>query len=182
MTIAKTISWSKWYNPWDHEHTNFKEEADVFEEEVGTYKDSFEEHTKKQQTGNKVLVSPLGAITVLTPRAIEELMNFWIGNTNFKLSVPLCKIIEGTDGVESFEVISPYRMRVAFAQLFKPGTVIHAISNNITEYFNTLEIQDTPKVKDLSTMLSDRTLLTRAPWLVRERNVQNDQKSEKSDT
>jgi hypothetical protein len=162
---AKTISWSKWYNPWDNDYTNYEEDDE--EQEDKPYKDSFEEHAHKKQTGQKVLVSPMGAVTLMTPRAIEELMNFWIGQTNFKLNNPICRIIGETDGVESFEVISPYRMRVAVATLYQPGQTMNLISQNVNDYFGELKIIDTkPPKRFIGQILADKSLLEKAPWLV----------------
>lgn len=82
--------------------------------------------------GTQMLFSPMGVFKVP-----EELVNpnkaytFWCGHTNFRLTLGTVEVIENTDGVEVFDVLSPYRFRIGIAKLFKSVEVKHDIVQRV---------------------------------------------------
>jgi len=63
----------------------------------------------------------------------DEVMNFWIGHTTFRLTAPIMKLVEDTKGVESLEVYTPYRMRIGVGKLFQPKNVTSEIGHSINK-------------------------------------------------
>lgn len=80
----------------------------------------------------QMLFSPMGVFKVP-----DELVNpakaytFWCGHTNFRITQGTVEAIENTDGVEVFDVLSPYRFRVCIAKLFKSVEVKHDIVQRV---------------------------------------------------
>lgn len=116
------IMWEKFKNPY--------EDIDMeMEEEVDEYDDAYEEQEKKHQKIQPVILTPQGPIGIY--RLTDDVMNFWIVHTTFRLTGPIMKLVSKTSGVESVEVYTPYRMRIGVGKLFPMGNVKSEIDNSI---------------------------------------------------
>jgi hypothetical protein len=125
-----TIAWEKWKDPWTWDE-------DTTDEEDG-WDDSWQEresNIKTAPTGQKMVMTPMGAIPLVVENSPARTFNFWIGHTDFHLSKGVVKTVSKTTGVEAVNVYSPYRMRVAVGKLFKPSEVFHQINIAIDKYF-----------------------------------------------
>jgi hypothetical protein len=72
-------------------------------------------------------VTPFGIIPMRESNLPSALWNFWMGHTNFLLTKPAVNLIKATPGVETVDVISPYRFRMAVAEQFEQGAVMRAV-------------------------------------------------------
>jgi hypothetical protein len=132
------IVWEKWENPyieegdgWDKSHPIENQDGDPFDDES-------EEELTQVPVGLKVGVTMSGGLVPITEyNNITAHFNLWTGYTNFKITNDVANIISyHCDGVESFDVISPLRMRVGVGKLFRPKDVCP----NILEQINKLLI------------------------------------------
>lgn len=150
----KLISWNKWDSPWKKNKESDEDEVDF--------------DAKDSPTG-KVLIGPMGIVPLHDKVLSEEVFNFWVGNTNFKITLDICNIISRSDGVESFEVISPYRMRIAVAKLYKPTNVFNDIGQAVNNYFTQKEkaqhIERAANKKSTIYDLLSQETLDKVPWL-----------------
>lgn len=64
--------------------------------------------------------------------------NLHIMYTNFPISEPLAKILNIFPGVETLDIITPYRAKISFGKLFEEEEVQAGIRKSITVYFRTL--------------------------------------------
>lgn len=122
--MKNSIIWSKWQNVLGHgdnipqyipedEVTKF----DNFDPEDNS--DDLDESDIYESETNPVVVTPVGMIPINPFNDPTKVFNFWVGETNFKLSEKLVFIINNTLGVEVLDVFSPYRFRVAIGNNFK---------------------------------------------------------------
>jgi succinate dehydrogenase flavin-adding protein (antitoxin of CptAB toxin-antitoxin module) len=102
--MSKIIDWQKWTPP-------FEPEPDDFENDV------------KQLDYYRKLFSE-----------IDKEFNLWILHTNFYIDEEVSKIIEFTHGVESFDILSPYRARIGFGKLFEPEETKQSVRDNINKF------------------------------------------------
>lgn len=65
--------------------------------------------------------------------------NFWTGHTNFRLSQPVVLIINSVLGVESLEVVSPYRFHISVGQRFDQTDVKSAVQTQVIEFLKEYE-------------------------------------------
>lgn len=87
---------------------------------------------------------------VVTPMGvIPDDWNFWIGHTDFKITRDLADIIMKTSGVESFEVGSPYRFRVAIGLAFESKAVKLEIQSRLGIEKKGLEPEIASKVDEI---------------------------------
>jgi hypothetical protein len=66
--------------------------------------------------------------------ASSEIFNFWTGHSNFPITKKISDIIENTDGVETLNIFTKYRFRIAIGKSFKDSIVMTNINNNVYEY------------------------------------------------
>lgn len=120
------IVWKKWHNPWLCDDDGWdKSYEDVDDWEL---KDEFSPDTA---IGAKVISTKSGFIPITEYNNPSVDFNLWTGYTSFRITRDILSIIRQVDGVESLDIISPYRMRVGFAHLFTPSDVSKEIIKRI---------------------------------------------------
>lgn len=142
------IIWQKWVDPFfgdseeieDDKWSNSIYEND--ESEISSYDDK-EESKLDNTSGNilnkqpvKVIATPMGIIPMNEHTASGKIFNFWIGHTNFDITQKIVSIIESTDGVESLDIFTRYRFRIAVGKAFDDSCTMRQINNRVYEYIN----------------------------------------------
>ena len=107
-------------------------------EEDDGYTDSYEDEEEVEQHPGKlqphpIILGPQGPIGIY--KLSDEVMNFWIGHSDFQLTATILHLIEDTAGVESLEVFTPYRMRISVGKMFQPRNVMGSIGESINSHF-----------------------------------------------
>ena len=87
----------------------------------------------------KVIASPMGLIPYNEHTASGKIFNFWLGHTNFDITINVSKIIENTDGVEALDIFTRYRFRVAIGKCFGASETMVRIQENICRYLDEQE-------------------------------------------
>lgn len=122
-----TITWEKWRDPLGFDEP--QEENEVFQEEDGTTRDVHIKRTKCH-----VIQTPFGIIPFNENLACSEVFNFWTGHTNFAVTKKIADVIEDTDGVETLNVFTKYRFRIAIGKSFNDSVVMRDINKNVYGY------------------------------------------------
>lgn len=143
------IVWQKWIDPFgqdqeesislDYENENpdlssVYSRIDKNEEAID---DEDEFLIKKRSI--KVIASPMGLIPYNEHTASGRIFNFWLGHTNFDITINVSKIIENTDGVEALDIFTRYRFRVAIGKCFGASETMVRIQENICRYLDEQE-------------------------------------------
>ena len=98
------------------------------EEEESLYKELSEE----DMTGFKsikTIMTPFGMMPLTEQSLASNYFKFWTGHTNFKLLKSHINTISMVDGVETVDVLTPYRFRIAVAKLFIDRNVMVSVRN-----------------------------------------------------
>ena len=98
------------------------------EEEESLYKELSEE----EMTGFKsikTIMTPFGMMPLTEQSLASNYFKFWTGHTNFKLLKSHINTISMVDGVETIDVLTPYRFRIAVAKLFIDRNVMASVRN-----------------------------------------------------
>lgn len=134
------IMWNKWQDPITKTQTKLKEyfqnelrdqnlEQDLYDKE--NQFDSFE-----NSQSNPISFMPIPAGLTLSPFMPDfSSFNFWIGHTNFNITHPILEIINQVPGVETLNLFSPYRFRIAVGQAFDENIVKQNVAQSIMQYF-----------------------------------------------
>lgn len=124
------IVWQKWFDPFGDDdapelglhHTNDEESDDV----EGHY-----EEVREIQKPMRAIATPMGLIPYTENTASGKIFNFWVGHTNFNVNNNIVDIIENTDGVETLDVFTRYRFRIAIGKVFDDAKVMKEINDQV---------------------------------------------------
>lgn len=122
------IIWEKWKDPLGFDEPT--EETEEYEDN----EDGIEKNIKIKRTRCNVIQTPFGIIPFNENMASSEIFNFWTGHTNFAITNKISNIIENTDGVETLNVFTKYRFRIAIGKSFKDSLIMRNINKNVYEY------------------------------------------------
>jgi len=144
------IIWQKWMDPFGEDDIidlfddsdNMKQEFDNFEvedeeneEDQSNLKQIFKNHNLITNRKNiKVMATPMGIIPFTENTASSKIFNFWIGHTNFNITKNIALLIESIAGVESLDIFTRYRFRIAIGKAFKDSDVMQDINQSVYEY------------------------------------------------
>ncbi len=138
-----SIIWQKWFDPFGLDDNLDVPDIDNLEEEFSNFissdtddntdvinNDNYLEH-KKFKGRVKVLATPMGIIPLNDNTASNKIFNFWLGHTNFDITHHIARIIELTDGVETLDVFTRYRFRIAVGKAFDDSNVMREINSRV---------------------------------------------------
>lgn len=140
-----TIIWEKWYDPYGLDDQIFPEsdlDSDydysddelngVESEQIAEAMEEIEDIRDKKYKGEiKVITTPMGIIPLNDNTASNKIFNFWTGHSNFDITANILRIIEDTDGVETLDVFTRYRFRIAVGKAFDDSIVMRNINKKI---------------------------------------------------
>jgi len=131
--IDPIIIWEKWVDPFGqnmdsvewpgYDEQEFSEDDDIDEQ-------YFKKPTKEVKKINAIVTS-MGIIPYNEHTDCTKIFNFWIGHTNFDISKIIAQTIEKINGVETLDIFTRYRFRVAFGKAFNDRDVMSEINNAV---------------------------------------------------
>jgi hypothetical protein len=132
------IIWEKWQDPilshlGDINNNKLSDEnidEDIDEDIIGY------EETEKISYKYPIIITPMGMLPYSEKTSCETVFNFWTGHTNFSISKDISDILERCDGVETLDVFTRYRFRIAIGRAFKDSSIMTTINKKIYEYIN----------------------------------------------
>lgn len=138
-TLEPLIVWEKWLDPFgkdltDAKWTDYDNDLEFFN--TGNEEEDDDVGIKVPNNPIKVIATPLGLIPYNEHTASSKIFNFWIGHTNFDISLNIKEIIETIKGVEVLDVFTRYRFRIAIAKCFDETKVKTDINNQLSQFIN----------------------------------------------
>lgn len=130
------VYWEKWVDAYEQE---LQDEASIIEqlksmelefseEEEQLYEELSDEGMRGFKS-IKTIMTPFGMMPLTEQSLASNYFKFWTGHTNFKLLKSHIHTISMVDGVESIDVLTPYRFRIAVAKLFIDRNVMASVRN-----------------------------------------------------
>lgn len=99
----------------------------------GTIEEGEDKNTKKSSS-IRVMATPMGIIPITENTSSSKIFNFWMGHTNFSITHRVAEIIEETEGVETLDVFTRYRFRIAIGKAFTDSSVMKNINDSVYEH------------------------------------------------
>ncbi len=129
----------KWIDPYlfdlsDVEWPGYDDDNDNENVYDDGYSDSEENEDITHMGKMKVLATPMGLIPMTEHSTPSKVFNFWEGHTNFNITDGVKEIVNKTDGVETFDIFTRYRMRIGIGKIFKPKDVMYSINTSLNKY------------------------------------------------
>lgn len=133
MNKFYTIVWEKWKDPLGYDDQN--------NDHLSSNNDDYETQNNEEQTDQiskkikcHIISTPFGIIPFNENTASSEIFNFWTGHSNFAITVAVANIIDDIDGVETLNIFTKYRFRIAVGKAFNDSEVMREINKKVYEY------------------------------------------------
>lgn len=154
----RLIVWEKWHDPfgqdadqteWPGAHGTFatdkiiqtsqhhhsqQEEWEEEEFEPEDYEAAQVEHQRQNMKQNRIMMitTPMGVVPITEHTRAGSLFNFWTAHTNFRITKEILEILDNTDGVETLDIHTPYRWRIAIGKAFSAPEVKKGIQDALS--------------------------------------------------
>jgi hypothetical protein len=140
--MTKRIIWRKWRDPlaplvrgrpFDGTEREEDEDNPDFHSAVATFdrEGDYPQKAEKHNWSGPAIVGPIGAIPLHESNLPGSLFNFWVGDANFDLTARVRDTIATVPGVESLDLFSRYRFRIAIGRAFTTKEVLSAIDQAV---------------------------------------------------
>lgn len=96
----------------------------------GLIDDNNEEYEEDEDCIGQIHGVILNTITNRNPNNYED-FNFYIGHSNFYITRAIVEYLSKTEGIESLDILSPYRFRIAIGKLFLPEEILSSIEEHL---------------------------------------------------
>jgi hypothetical protein len=131
----RTIIWQKWADPFgqdfdDMDWTDY-DKKDFSDDSIETDTDIVQDKPEIKTQYIQVIRTPMGIIPMNEHTACGKIFNFWTGHTNFNISESVASDIENTEGVETLDIFTRYRFRIAIGKAFRDSLVMQTIQNKL---------------------------------------------------
>ena len=117
------VYWEKWVDVYQEEIDEIDQALSEFEDLQDLEYDIDPEMMEKLESmanmpSIKTIMTPFGMMPLTEQSLASNHFKFWVGHTNFKLLKKHSKIIGSVEGIESVDILTPYRFRISVAILF----------------------------------------------------------------
>jgi len=125
------VYWEKWVDAYEEQvvaiESEEEEEMAYEEEEMLAEKFALMSHIKS-------IMTPFGIMPLTEQSLASQHFKFWVGHSNFKLTDKVYNVVGNTPGVETLDILTPYRFRIAIGKMFVDRDVMSTVRNNLLEY------------------------------------------------
>ena len=123
------VYWEKWIDAYEEqaEEIEVAEEEEIYEEEIFAEKLPLMNHIKS-------IITPFGIMPLTEQSLASQHFKFWVGHSNFKLTDNVYNIVGNTSGVETLDILTPYRFRIAIGKMFVDRDVMSTVRKNLLQY------------------------------------------------
>ena len=124
------VYWEKWIDAYEQE---LEEEQQLLEqlteEELAELNISFEDLGEPYNKVSHVrsIMTPFGIMPLTEQSLAINQFKLWVGHSNFKIMKSHVKSIGAVAGVETVDILTPYRFRMSVAKLFVDRDVMSSV-------------------------------------------------------
>jgi len=142
------VYWKKWVDAYDNDELTHAQKS--FEEEIERDSDDYDNTYQDPPVDDelpffnqhiKTILTPFGVLPLTEHSLASKHFKFWVGHTNFKLWDKYYPVIGDVLGVESVDILTPLRFRIAVGELFQDRDVMDKVRGVLLG-----AIEDEPKV------------------------------------
>ena len=134
------VYWEKWVDA-------YEEQAQALEQLV--VEEDEEEIVEKLPSLNhiKTIMTPFGIMPLTEHSLASTHFKFWVGHANFKLTDNVYQVVGNTEGVETLDILTPYRFRIAIGKMFVDRDVMSTVRTNLLEYIKDADYEQKDKTR-----------------------------------
>lgn len=90
-----------------------------------------QQRVQQRKVKVSIMTTPMGIIPITEHTSAGHIFNFWTAHTNFRMTPEIIEAIDNTDGIESFDLFTPYRWRIAIGKAFSSAGVKDRVMKNL---------------------------------------------------
>lgn len=143
MSTENLVVWQKWVDPFgldddEEDLSSFINNDQINETEYNQTPMLPDQELIQNMKAStiKVMATPMGIIPINDNTASGKIFNFWIGHTNFNITKKIASVIETINGVETLDIFTRYRFRIAVGKAFNDSEVMRDINNTVYKELN----------------------------------------------
>jgi hypothetical protein len=128
------VYWEKWVDAYQEqleEQEIYLRELEGIQEEFGVNQEDLEEAGLASIQHIKTIMTPFGIMPLTEHSLASTHFKLWVGHSNFKLVNSHYRVIGGISGVETIDILTPYRFRVGIGKLFVDRKVMADIKSSL---------------------------------------------------
>ena len=130
------IYWESWVDAYSSDDIiQNASEIDIEDEELlssGYDEEMLQEFSRPIKT----IMTPFGILPLTEQSLASSHFKFWVGHSNFKLLKHYYPIIAKCRGVESVDILTPYRFRIAVGRLFRDREIMSEVRGQLLGVVN----------------------------------------------
>ena len=123
------VYWEKWVDAYESDIEGEFEEKTVEKDEMGLFFEGVSEEEPQNIKSIQTIFTPFGVLPLTEHSLASTYFKFWVGHTNFKITTAFHSLISKVEGVESLDIFTPYRFRIAVGKLFRDRDVMSNIKD-----------------------------------------------------
>ena len=137
------VYWEKWIDAFEAEEEQLEE--DIAEIEQALTNEELVEHAQHIESISHIrsIVTPFGVLPLTEQTMASKYFKFWVGHSNFKLTEAFYKIIGQHPGIETLDILTPYRFRIAVGKMFVDRDVMTSVRDTMVRYVATTKVSST---------------------------------------
>ena len=143
------VYWEKWMDAFEEVQENAAEFSDDTEESY--LESAYEENQEYVDESESPLpirgvMTPYGMLPLTDDTLASRKFKFWVGHSNFRLTEDYYGIIGRTEGVETLDILTPYRFRIGVGKMFVDRKVMCDVREKMVTH---VELKTNPPPNDL---------------------------------
>ena len=125
---GNAIAWEVWIDAYNNEEIEVSRQQ--YKQSIEDLSEEFEDEIIEEQFYThpyKTIMTPFGIIPLTEQSLASNHFKLWVGHTNFKLLESSIDVIENCTGVETVDILTPYRFRLGIGKMFKDRDVMNGV-------------------------------------------------------
>jgi hypothetical protein len=132
------IYWEKWMDAFESAEEDLHLPIDDGPEEESYLDSQWRPDESDEETEQfvpiKGVMTPYGMLPITDDTLASRKFKFWVGHSNFRLTEDYYGVIGPTEGVETLDILTPYRFRIAVGKMFVDRTVMSSVRDKMVDY------------------------------------------------
>jgi len=128
------VYWEKWIDAFEEEDESFSEAVSEAEEQLTNEELLENEHLFHEVSHVRSIVTPFGILPLTEQTMASKHFKFWVGHSNFKLTKDFYTVIGQHPGIETLDILTPYRFRIAVGKMFTDRDVMIGVRDEMVQH------------------------------------------------
>ena len=123
------VYWEKWIDAYEADIDMDLEDKEMEKDEFGLFFEGVPEEEQNSIKSIQTIFTPFSVLPLTEHSLASTYFKFWVGHSNFKITVSTNALISKVEGVESLDIFTPYRFRIAVGKLFRDRDVMSKVKD-----------------------------------------------------